>query len=205
VDGVELDFFRHPVYFKPQMTGHPVEQEHCDHMTDLLRRVREMTERVGAKRGQPVLISVRVPDSVDFAKAIGLDLRRWLEDDLIDLIAAGGYFVLEPWENVVRLGRQHDVPVYAVLSASRLVDASQPETPGDTLQWRAEALAAWEAGVSGIYTFNRFVPRDPIFRELGDPALLRTLERKAVYRPGTAMRYWLKDGQRFLLTTQPAE
>ena len=36
---------------------------------------------------------------------------------------------------------------------------------------RGEALNAWHAGVSGIYTFDRFDPRDPIFREPGsDPA-----------------------------------
>jgi len=30
--------------------------------------------------------------------------------------------------------------------------------------------------VSGIYTFNRFDPHDPVFRELGDPDKLKTLE-----------------------------
>jgi hypothetical protein len=35
----------------------------------------------------------------------------------------------------------------------------------------------WKAGVDGIYTFNRFDPKDPIFRELGDPGLLERLER----------------------------
>jgi hypothetical protein len=43
--------------------------------------------------------------------------------------------------------------------------------------WRGEAYMAWKAGVDGIYTFNRFNPRDPIFRELGDPKLLQTLPR----------------------------
>jgi len=65
-----------------------------------------------------------------------------------------------------------------------------------------EARNAWKAGVDGIYTFNRFNPNDPILRELGDPALLETLERidQTVYvaniwsRPET----WLKDGDKYV-------
>ncbi|UCH35685.1 MAG: family 10 glycosylhydrolase [Armatimonadota bacterium] len=113
VDGMELDFFRHPVYFKPQMTGDPVTQEHCDMMTELIARLRAMADEVGTKRGRPLLIAVRVPDSVGYAKAIGLDLIRWLDDGLIDIIVGSGYFHLEPWENLVALGKRCDVPVYA--------------------------------------------------------------------------------------------
>jgi hypothetical protein len=198
VDGVELDFFRHPVYFKPQMTGDDVTQEHCDMMTELLGRLREMTEAVGRDRGRPMLIAARVPDSVGYAKAIGLDLVRWLEDDLLDMMVGSGYFHLEPWESFVALGKRYDVPVYAGISASRIEDPQNPEREGDIEVWRGEALRAWDAGVSGIYTFNRFNPVDPIFRELGDPGLLRTLPRKYEFIAGHAIDRWLKDGSRFL-------
>jgi hypothetical protein len=192
VDGLEMDFFRHPVFFLPQMTGEPVTQEHCDLMTDLLRRVREMTEKVAQQRGRPLLISVRVPDSVGCAKAIGLDLIRWLEDDLIDLLVGGCYFHLEPWENLVALGQRYDVPVYAGLSASRLPDPIEV--------WRGEAMRAWKAGVSGIYTFNRFDPRDPLFRELGSPETLQGRPMTYQFNPGwNEINYWLKDGERFVV------
>ena len=198
VDGVELDFYRHPVYFKPQMTGEPVTQEQCDLMTALLRRVRRMTDEVGRRRGRPLLIAVRVPDSVGFAKAIGLDLVAWLEGDLVDLVVGGGYFHFEPWEDLVALGRRYDAPVYACLSASRIVSPKDPESKGDIAQWRGEAMRAWEAGVSGIYTFNRFDPLDPIFRELGSPEVLKGLPRTYVLTPGRGMDHWLKGGSRFL-------
>ena len=198
VDGIEMDFFRHPVYFKPQMTGDPVTQEHCDMMTGLLSRVREMTEAVAMKRGRPLLISVRVPDSVGYAKGIGLDLIRWMEDDLIDIITGGGYFHLEPWENLVTLGKQYNVPVYACLSGSRVVDPGQPENKGSIEVWRGEAMNAWNAGISGIYTFNRFNPGDPLFRELGSPDVLEELEKVYEYNPGRAMDRWLKGGSKFI-------
>jgi len=169
VDGLELDFFRHPVYFRPQLTGEPVTQAQCDLMTDLIRRVRQMADAQAEKRGRPMLIAVRVPDSLGFARAIGLDLQRWLEEGLIDIVVGSGYFHLEPWENLVALGKRYEVPVYACLSGSRVVSSDKPESRGDIALWRGEAMRAWEAGVNGIYTFNRFNPRDPIFRELGSP------------------------------------
>ena len=198
VDGLELDFFRHPVYFQPQMTGEPVTQEHCDMMTGLLQRVRQMTEAVALERDRPMLIAVRAPDSLGFAKALGLDLAQWLEEGLIDIVTGGGYFHLEPWENLVALGKQYDVPVYACLSGSRVVDPSYPEKPGSPAVWRGEALRAWEAGVSGIYTFNRFNPRDPLFRELGDPAILKGLEHEYKHNAGQHQNSWLKGGEGFI-------
>ncbi len=202
VDGIEMDFFRHPVLFRPQMTGDAVTQAHCDQLTGLVRRIRAMTERVGRERGRPLLIALRAPDSVGYCKALGIDLVRWLEADLVDIISGGGYFKLEPWENWAALGDKYGVPSYACLVSRRLLDGGEPEAGTAAKIWRGEALNAWEAGADGIYTFNRFNPRDPIFRELGSRVLLEGLEHtdqesyaaKIWSRPET----WLKDGRRFL-------
>jgi hypothetical protein len=200
VDGIEMDFFRHPILFKPQMTGEPVTQEHCDQMTDLVRRIRKMTEEVALKRGRPILISTRIADSIGFAKSIGLDLAQWLKGDLIDIVSGSGYFHLEPWTNLVTLGKKYNIPVYACLSASRLVDSSRPESQGAIELWRGEALNAWKSGVNGIYTFNRFNPYDPIFRELGDPKLLESLDHieSEIFLGNNKPDYWLKDGMQFV-------
>ena len=203
VDGLELDFFRHPIYFKPQMAGEPVTQRHCDIMTEFVRRVWEMTEDQARWRGRPLLIAIRVPDSLGYCKAIGLDVERWLEEGIVDIVTGGGYFHLEPWENLAALGKRFDVPVYAGLSASRL---GHPSLLGDRFNrrnvvgpeiWRGEAMQGWEAGVSGIYIFNCFNPHDPIFRELGDPQMLKKLERRYVPNPG-AIDHWVKGGEQFV-------
>ncbi|MCH2127837.1 MAG: family 10 glycosylhydrolase [Pirellulaceae bacterium] len=203
VDGLELDFFRHPVFFRPQMTGQPVTQQQCDLMTDLVRRVREMADDVGQLRGRPVLISVRIPDAAGYAKAIGLDVERWLRDDLIDLLVGGGYFHLQKWEQLVALGHRYDVPVYPCLSASRLGFASAKADPFNNRKvsgpqvWRGEAARAWKAGADGVYVFNCFNPNERIFHELGDPKVLDKLEKDYEVNVGHLDR-WLKDGERFV-------
>ncbi len=203
VDGIEMDFFRHPVYFKPQMTGDPVTQTHCDQMTGLLRRVRAMTEEVGLARGRPMLIAVRVPDSLGYAKGIGLDIEQWLEEGLVDIVTGGGYFHFEPWENLVALGKRHDVPVYACLSGSRVVSPSQPGEGGVDAGalWHAEARQAWDAGISGIYLFIVFNPKSSLFRTLGDPGTLleTTQPHEPITGKRTSMSRWLKGGSRFLV------
>lgn len=203
IDGVELDFFRHPVLFKAQMTGEPVTQEQCDLMTGLLRRIRKMTEDIALERGRPLLIAIRIPDSVGYCKALGIDLIEWMEEDLVDIVTGSGYFKMEPWETLVSICHKYNVPYYACLVKRRIQSAEEPE--GETLikTWRGEALNAWKAGVDGIYTFNRFNPNDQIFRELGDAKLLTSLEHidQTAYvneESWSRPEVWLKDGSDFI-------
>ena len=205
IDGVELDFFRHPHFFKAQFLGEPVTQADCDKMTAMIREIRDLCDREGKRRGKPVLIAVRVPDSLGFAKAIGLDWEQWLREELIDLVTAADYLKFEPWAHLAAIGRQYDVPVYACIEQRRLLGGGEPESTSEEELWRTEAYAAWQAGVSGIYTFNRFDPYDPIFRELGDPALLETLPRSGKESMTTlsskgmlSPTYWLRNGNDFL-------
>ena len=205
IDGVELDFFRHPHYFKAQFLGEPVTQADCDKMTAMIREIRSLCDREGKRRGRPVLIAIRVPDSFEFSKAIGLDWEQWLKEELVDLVTAADYLKFKPWSNLAAIGRQYDIPVYACIEQRRLLRGGEPESTSVEELWRSEAYRAWQAGVNGIYTFNRFDPYDPIFRELGDPALLATLPRSGKESMTTgsskgmlSATYWLINGNDFL-------
>jgi hypothetical protein len=171
VDGIELDFFRHPCFFKSVAWGGRASREELDTMSGLVRRAREMTEREGMRRGRPILIAVRVPDSVEYCRAIGLDVEKWLAEGLVDLLVGSCYFQLNPWEYLVALGRRHGVPVYPSLSESRVLGESR-FSRNSLESYRARAMRAWAAGADGIYIFNYFDPTGPIWRELGDPKAL---------------------------------
>lgn len=200
VDGIEMDFFRHPVYFKNPAWGKDATQADREKMTSMVRRIRTMTERVGLKRGRPILLSVRVPDSAAHCKAMGLDIERWLQEGLIDLMAVSGYFRLNPWETSVALGHQYGVPVYPCLSESRMRGEAR-KARGSLASYRARAMNVWASGADGVYLFNFFNPRSPLWRQVGDPKTMAAMDK--VYCVGARgvrdINRWMANGERRFL------
>ncbi len=173
IDGIELDFFRKLTFFRHER-NEPAGREELEMMTGLIRRIRRMTEEVGREKGRPILVAVRVPDSVEYCRAIGLDIERWLEEGLVDIMSVSGEWRMNPWEYSVELGRKYGVKVYAVLTCNRHhVDGLRRTDEA----FRGRAMSAWEAGVDGIYTFNFFQTRRPVFSEMGDPEVLSGLDK----------------------------
>ena len=136
-------------------------------MTELMTRIRKMTEEEGMKRGRPILLAVRVPDSVEYSRAIGVDLERWLGAGLVDLLITGGYFQLNDPAYSAALGRRYGVKVYPSLDESRVRDEAARKLRTSTATYRGRTLNALRAGADGVYLFNSFNPADPIWRELG--------------------------------------
>ena len=201
VDGIEMDFFRHLIYFKGPAWGIDATAEELAKLTDMVRQVREVTERIGLRRGRPILVAVRVPDSAEFCKALGIDIEHWLADGLVDIMAVSDYFRLNPWTVSSALGHKYNVPVYACLSETRLVDAQAAEVRRSVACYRGRAAEAWTEGVDGIYLFNAFDPRSPLWRELGDAGILRELDKTYVVgtRGVKVIKMWMTKGQeRFL-------
>ncbi|HUT93648.1 MAG TPA: hypothetical protein VMY37_29560 [Thermoguttaceae bacterium] len=190
IDGVEMDFFRHACFFKSVAQGGVASRKELDSMTGLLRRIREMTEREGLRRGRPILIAIRVPDSVEYCQGIGLDVEKWLAEGLVDLLIGTGYFRLNRWEYLVELGHRYGVPVYPCLSESRI--GTDTRFRRNSIEsYRARAMRAWAAGADGIYLFNYFDPRGAVWRELGDPEALSTMDKLyfVTVRDGSPDRY----------------
>jgi hypothetical protein len=177
VDGIELDFFRHAFFFRRSADNQPCSAAELQAMTGLLRRIRAMTEAEGRRRGRPILMAIRVPDSVDYCRLIGLDLEKWLEEGLADLLIVTGYTQLNPWEYSVKLGHKYGVKVYPSLDEPRIRDPEAQKARACLESYRGRALQAWTAGMDGIYMFNFFDPKSPLWRELGDPEALRKLDR----------------------------
>jgi hypothetical protein len=177
VDGVELDFFRHPVFFRSTTQGKPATDQQRAEMTELLHRIRALADEAGKQRGRPILIAVRVPDSVEYCRAIGLDLERWMADDLLDLLIVSGYFQLNDWDYSVALARKYGVKVYPSLDESRVADPAARKMRSTELAYRGRAANVWSAGADGVYLFNCFDPNSLCWRELGDPKLLAKLDK----------------------------
>lgn len=176
VDALELDYFRHLCYFKSVANGGVASDAERALLTDFMRRVRAMTEQVGLQRGRPLLVAIRVPDSVGFCRDMGFDLETWLAEGLVDVLLTTCYFRLNPWQYSVDLGHKYGVAVYPCLSDSRVQGESRFRR-SSIESYRARAANAWAAGADGIHLFNYFNPNGPHFRELGDPVGLRTMDK----------------------------
>lgn len=208
VDGVELDFFRHLVYFRSVSQGGAATADERAMMTELVRSVRQVLDEASKVRKRPMLLLVRTPDHAAYCREIGLDLERWLAERLVDIWVAGGDFRLNHRHTSVELGGKYDVPVWCDLDPSIRHDAAGRFGRNSIASLRARALGAWEARAAAIYLFNHFNPRHPLWRELGEPSLLRSRPRTYFANVMGKSGFFTEDralvgGQRFRRLTAP--
>jgi len=176
LDGIEIDYFRSPMFFAPNLDYKPATPKQVNILTGFQRRVREAAYGEGARRGRPVLVATRVPMTVRKCRHVGIDIKTWLADDLLDVLTIGGGYVpfTMPTRDLVDLGHRHDAPVYPTMSASGLRNRFR------TIKaWRGAAANAWLNGADGIVLFNTFpgVQGHPHFTQLGDPEALRYADK----------------------------
>jgi hypothetical protein len=83
-DGVHLDFLRHTPHLPPGK-----QWENREHLTNFLREVRATLQAQADKRGRPLLLAARVPDSVEGCHTDGLDIETWAREGLVDVLILG--------------------------------------------------------------------------------------------------------------------
>jgi len=155
VDGLELDFTRHPLYFSEVAWGEKTYRENIERMNDFMRMVRALTEQYSMERGKPILVSVYLPDCLDMCYDLGLDVRKWMDEDLFDIASICCYMgSFHPWEESI--GEfEGKVPVYAALDNLCYSNSGLEEMDDYEID-RYEAALAYKAGAAGVYTYNRY-------------------------------------------------
>ena len=178
-DGFELDFLRHPYFFKPEEA-----LDNVDVMTDLLRRASKRLEDLGAAKGRSLVLGALVPAGPDYAREKGLDVLRWIDEGLLDYVVPKHYiqFLMDvPIEEYLLAARGTRTQVYACLENWPASEA------GDPIEiFRGAAASYWETGVDGIYLYNYFNHRPHphtdadrrILQEIGDPHLIRRKNKR---------------------------
>jgi len=194
VDGIEIDYFRAPMFFRPNLTDEQATPEQVEIMTGFQRRITKMTRREGAKRGRPILVAARTPMTKATCRHVGIDIETWLAEDLVDLLATGGGYMpfTMPTKELAELGHAHDVPVYPAISNSGMRArtasggiakgwrAAAANAKGRPVEgWRGAVSNAWSSGADGIYLFNIFpgVPNHWAFTTLGDRSALAAMDK----------------------------
>ncbi|MCY3756469.1 MAG: family 10 glycosylhydrolase [Acidobacteria bacterium] len=228
VDGVDLDFLRHPAFFSETRLFEPVTQPHLEMMTDMVGRIRAEVLAAGRRKGRPILMSVRVLPTLAQNRHFGFDVEQWARRGTLDLIVVGGGYdpFTMPAKDMIDRGSQWGVPVYVCLSSSGFEHAlggqrfysTDADQWGQTLPdaneevalrvWRAAAANAWLAGAKGIMTFNLF-PRRPgsratrmarrVWKEIGDPDALAFTDKLYVVENVESLQ------QGFMMGSVPVE
>ena len=197
-DGLEVDFMRGSPYFMP---GTEARNAHL--LTTMLRRMRKHLNARGAERGRPIRLAVRVNESLRSCQLDGFDVRAWIEQDLVDMIAMGSGVMDIEVEQFKQLAAEHDVYVYPCLYGWPSKYSPIPAELATGL-----ALNYWAQGADGIYLFNWFPHMKnnsenygdymaPLMKHMGDPAALRASQRHIMFpadrgRPQQAYQYnWL--------------
>lgn len=163
VDGMLFDFMRCPGYFKKgqEQAGMPL-------MTELMRQTRVRMDRIGDARGRPIGFAARVPNTIRGSERLGLDVRAWVREGLIDLIVPSCFFGQDMEEDVsewVELTEASDVQLYPAIEEGYLSGDSDDKrwfiekplmTRMTNEMTRAIAARHLSKGATGLYLFNYF-------------------------------------------------
>jgi len=193
VDGIEMDFWRHTIYFPEAMESKPVTPEHTELMNEMMRQLRRAADEEGLKRGRPILIAGRCVEDVQISRNSGLDVKTWLEEGLVDMLSvAHGTEHTAPMTDLIDLAHRYDTPIYPISGATHKSAWEQEYDPNDELAhyramlgnlpvWRGDVLCHLANGADGVQLFNIFDPTIRQWWELGEPAEMLKMDRTYVW------------------------
>ena len=190
LDGINLDFGRHPPFLPKGQ-----QWEHRDALTRFVRQVREMLQKVARDRARPLLLSVRLADTLPGCHFDGLDVETWVQLNLIDMIVIGTRSTEVDLPGFRRITRGTHVKLYPCIDQHHSPDGYHAVKNPAFL--RGLAANWWHQGADGIATFNfwnelpdaaaRIGTSGPLYegssvhaqayREIGDRDLLKSLDK----------------------------
>ena len=182
IDGIEFDFRRWC-----HMISSPLENHHI--LTRMVAETRRMLDQVAAAKGRDrLLLGVRVGPALDTPQAVaaypgavspgcdksctelGLDVRTWIEQELVDYVCPTLYWPRWPGlphtQEFAELAAARNVGIYPTLFPlpawlEQEPEETRPLEPGQTErltryrnEFRDLALALYAHGADGISTFN---------------------------------------------------
>ena len=143
VDGIELDWFRHPAFFRVEEA---YQNRHL--ATDLIKKVKDKIDNVIESTGRDVKLAVRVPPTLHDSARIGLDVEEWMKKELVDIVIAGGGFIpySTPIDEFVAIAKNTDIKILGCIERLR------PTKDNDEVRGIASQYLSKKS--DGIYLFN---------------------------------------------------
>lgn len=152
-DGLELDWMRSPCYFQPG-----TEDQNAHILTEFMRETRKAADECAKRNGHPVELSVRVPCRPDDARRMGMDVPRWVQENLISSVTPCSYWgvtdfdiPLELWRTILGDGVKL-APGLELIFRSSMINAPKAGNTSDVIFGYAASF--YHRGADDIYLFN---------------------------------------------------
>jgi hypothetical protein len=150
IDGFDLDFMRFIVYFK---LGEG--RKNAPLMTQLVKDIRAKVNEISAQRGKKIILSARVPITVEDCLNKGLDVQEWIRLGLIDFVSIGVHWLGDPSLPVAKFRKdlgKVNIPIYASIDDG----GYRPRETFSHGMFRGMASHILAQGADGIYLFNQY-------------------------------------------------
>jgi hypothetical protein len=176
VDGVELNFIRGTLLFESDEAAGkaPI-------LSDFIRRVRKILRRAALRRGRDrLLLSVRIPDKVEWCRQLGMDVETWIKEGLVDIVAP---------DQIHGINFNAAIEEFVLLcegTACKVLPSLHQAFGGvgySLANHRAAADNWYRQGASGVSTFNFYFWMEKTgtdlswFKQLRDPSQVARSER----------------------------
>ncbi len=159
LDGFQLDFARHIPCLPP---GQQWELRH--HVTDFVRQVRETLLKVAEKKGNPILLAVRIPRSLEGCRIDGFDIESWAKQNLVDIYTLGSRSIEVDIEGFRELIGNRPVKLQPCLDDHHAPDGYR--CPPIEV-FRGTFARWWSQGADSVMTFNWASADSELCEEMG--------------------------------------
>lgn len=212
-EGLELDWLRNPHCCEPGATPATI-----DLITNWIAEIRALTQARAKAIGRPFPLGLRLPPSLAYLRDIGLDVRRLVQEGLVDFVSFSNFWQTSWDMPQERLRRElgEEVTIYGMIEdAPNWVSAIMPHRPqrpelrnpgprylsGSAALLRANAAGKLATGADGICVYNfhctNQLKNDGLIADYGalrridDAAALRGHEKHyALATPGVNAPHW---------------
>ena len=159
VFGFGLDFLRN-IYSIDYLRAEPGYQKH---MTEFMRGVRDILKRAEIKHGHKIKLMARLSHTVEDNFVYGYDVKRWIDEDLVDMLVAGCEEVcnsgvdIDEWRDAVGrdfpllIGYDDHIIRWADAGAEYIFQVKPEHIKGFTAMY-------YSRGVDGTYFNNFYAP-----------------------------------------------
>ncbi len=208
VDGIFVDFMKQPWIFKSVAWGGNANAKELQQLTDMMAGIKSAVRSAAQKKNKPILLVVRIPDSPQFCKAMGIDLQMWIDKKIPDIFVFGGGFRLNPVSVCGALLAKSGIPFYYSIGASGIYigndsgwAADDEIIPRHSREcFRAQVMEAAAGGAAGVIYdepthWARFDQN--AIAGSAESELLENKRYFTTYKSGRGANDCLKDGVKF--------